>query len=120
MAGDVVTRAAAGLVGLSAGLALLGGSSLILGFLNGPMDIALFTVRQRRTDPVWLGRGFAVSMAANFMGYPIGAAIGGTLVAISLPGSVALGIGFILLGVLLGAALLPRRDPADVAPASPD
>ena len=115
----IVAPVAAGLFGITAGLALMGLSSLILGFLNGPMDIALFTVRQRRTDPLWLGRGFAVSMAANFMGYPIGAAIGGTLAAISLPGSVALGVGFILLGTLLGAVLLPRRDPNELrAPSS--
>jgi len=115
----LVVPAAAGAVGMAGGLALMGASSLLLGFLNGPMDIALFTVRQRRTDPLWLGRGFAVSMAANFMGYPIGAAIGGTLVAISLPGSVVLGVGFILLGTIIGVILLPRSDPSDVAVSSP-
>jgi hypothetical protein len=40
------------------------------------MDIALFTMRQRRTDPAWIGRAFAVSMALNFVGFPIGAATG--------------------------------------------
>src|SRR5437764_15089756 len=31
----------------------------ITGFLNGPLDIALFTLRQRRTDPGWIGPAFA-------------------------------------------------------------
>ena len=57
------------------------GAMAFQGLLNGPMDVALFTLRQRRTDPAWMGRAFAVSMSLNFLGYPIGAAIGGTLVA---------------------------------------
>src|SRR3546814_5152245 len=36
-----------------AGLALLCASQFVLGLLGGPMDIALFTIRQRRTDPAW-------------------------------------------------------------------
>jgi hypothetical protein len=80
------------------------------------MDIALFTVRQRRTDPAWMGRAFAVSMATNFMGFPIGAAIGGTLAVISLPGAVVVGVAMILLAVVLGALTIPRRDPVPDAP----
>ena len=63
-----------------------------------------------------MGRAFAVSMAANFLGYPIGAAIGGTLAAQSLPGAAVLGVVLILVGVVLGAVMVPRRDP-DEAPA---
>ncbi len=59
------------------GFALLALAMFIFGLLNGCADIALFTVRQRRTDPAWMGRAFAVSMAFNFMGFPIGAAIAG-------------------------------------------
>jgi predicted MFS family arabinose efflux permease len=101
---------AAGATGVVLGFALLGLSSLLLGFLNGPMDIALFTVRQRRTDPAWMGRAFAVSMAANFMGFPFGAAIGGALAATSLPLSVIAGGGLILAGAAL-ATMIPRTDP---------
>ena len=60
----------------------------IFGLLNGCADIALFTVRQRRTDPAWMGRAFAVSMAFNFMGFPIGAAIAGAIVTESLGAAV--------------------------------
>ncbi|MDP9483180.1 MAG: MFS transporter, partial [Chloroflexota bacterium] len=102
---------AAGATGLILGFALLGASWLLIGFLNGPMDIALFTVRQRRTDPAWMGRAFAVSMAANFMGFPFGAAIGGGLAAISLPVSVLVGTGLILAGAVLAITTIPRTDP---------
>ncbi|HSS35215.1 MAG TPA: MFS transporter, partial [Patescibacteria group bacterium] len=99
------------------GFVLLGLSSLIVGFLVGPMDIALFTVRQRRTDPAWMGRAFAVSMAFNFMGYPIGAAIGGLLVAISLTGAVGFGVAALIAGCVLAATIVPRQAP-EAGPAS--
>ena len=107
----LIVPVAGGSVSVAVGFGLLALSALVLGFLNGPMDIALFTVRQRRTDPAWMGRAFAVSMAANFLGYPIGAAIGGTLAAQSLPGAAVLGVVLILVGVVLGAVMVPRRDP---------
>ena len=52
------------------------------GLLNGPLDIALFTLRQRRTDPAWMGRAFTVSMNLNFSGFPIGAAVTGVILSI--------------------------------------
>jgi MFS family permease len=57
---------------------------LALGIATGPFDIVLFTLRQRRTDPAWLGRAFAVSMALNFVGFPVGSAIGGAVVSFSI------------------------------------
>jgi MFS family permease len=83
----------------------------IQGFLNGPMDIALFTLRQRRTDPAWLGRAFAISMSMNFMGYPFGAAIGGALVGVGTGVAIAVAVGFTALGALVAWMLLPRSAP---------
>jgi len=94
------------------GFAFLASSVLLAGFLNGPVDIAMFTVRQRRTDPAWMGRAFAVSMAANLMGFPIGAADGGALSGVSLPGTVLLAAVAALGGALLAALMVPRHDPA--------
>jgi predicted MFS family arabinose efflux permease len=54
------------------------------GASNGLFDIAMFTLRQRRTDPSWFGRAFAVSMAANSAGIPIGSALAGPLIGWSL------------------------------------
>ena len=96
-------------VGLGAGLAFLAAHSLAIGLLQGPLDIALFTVRQRRTDPAWMGRAFAVSMAVNFMGFPIGAAAAGLIATVSLPAAVGLGVVACLVGGVLAAAMIPRR-----------
>jgi MFS family permease len=96
-------------VGLGAGLVFLAAHSLAIGLLQGPLDIALFTVRQRRTDPAWMGRAFAVSMAVNFMGFPIGAAAAGAIAAVSLPAAVGLGVVACLVGGVLAAVMVPRR-----------
>ena len=93
------------------GLGLVIGSMFLFGFLTGPLDIALFTVRQRRTDPAWMGRAFAVSMALNFLGFPIGAAIAGTLASQSLPTAVSLGVVACLVAALLAARLVPVSVP---------
>ncbi len=96
-------------VGVGAGLAFLAAHSLAIGLLQGPLDVALFTVRQRRTDPAWMGRAFAVSMAVNFVGFPIGAAAAGVIASVSLPAAVALGIVACLVGGALAALMVPRR-----------
>ena len=74
----------------------------IVGAANGPYDIALFTLRQKRTDPAWMGRAFAVSMALNYAGVPIGSGVGGRLVAASIPLAIA-----VMVAVSLVAAVLP-------------
>ncbi len=83
---------------------------VVLGIATGPFDVTLFTVRQRRTDVAWMGRAFAVSMALNFAGFPIGSALGGVIVPISIE----LAIGVAILANCAGAAVaffaLPRED----------
>ena len=101
------------------GLALVFVEMLIVGVLIGPLDIALFTVRQRRTDPAWMGRAFAVSMAFNYLGVPFGAALGGLLAEASIElAIIVLGIGGSTLAALAAAFLVPRQDTASV-PVSP-
>jgi MFS family permease len=97
------------------GLTLIGAAQLLVGLVNGPFDIALFTIRQRRTDPSWLGRAFAISMGFNFVGFPVGAALSGVIAANSLGGAVALGIGACIAGGIFAAVLIPARDPAAAA-----
>jgi hypothetical protein len=94
------------------GLGLIAVAQLLTGFVSGPFDIAMFTVRQRRTDPAWLGRAFAISMGFNFIGFPIGAAATGVIAASSLGGAVALGIGAAAASGILAAVLVPARDPS--------
>jgi predicted MFS family arabinose efflux permease len=93
------------------GVLLLVIESLIVGFLYGPMDIALFTVRQRRTDPAWMGRAFAVSMAFNYLGLPVGAALAGILADRSIETAILLlGVGGALAAAAAAAFLIPRSD----------
>jgi predicted MFS family arabinose efflux permease len=93
------------------GIALLAAESLLIGLLAGPMDIALFTVRQRRTEPAWMGRAFAVSMAFNFLGVPIGAAVAGILAEGSIELAIlTLGVGGALAAAASAAFLIPRAD----------
>jgi len=87
----------------------LAASLLLNGALNGPMDIGLFTMRQRRTDPSMLGRAFAVSMAFNFLGYPIGAAVGGLLATSSLSAAIWLQVGACAAAAFLAFVLIPRQ-----------
>jgi predicted MFS family arabinose efflux permease len=82
----------------------------ISGLVNGPLDIAMFTLRQRTTDPAWMGRAFTVSMNLNFSGFPIGAAIAGAMVGYSVEGAVVFGVAANVAGVLLGFLLIPRAD----------
>jgi MFS family permease len=82
----------------------------ISGFANGPLDIAMFTLRQRRTDPAWMGRAFTVSMNLNFSGFPIGAAIAGVLVGFSIEVALLFAVAANIAAVLLAYLLIPRAD----------
>ena len=91
----------------------------IAGFLAGPIDVGALTLRQRRTEPGWLGRVLAVSMGLNLSGIPIGSAIGGSLVTRSL----SLALIFAALASIASAAMafllipstseLPSREAAE-------
>ncbi len=88
-------------------------SMAIMGAINGPMDVAMFTLRQRRTDPAWMGRAFAISMALNFSGWPIGAAIAGILATFSIEAAVLVGVAAAAAGTLMAWTLVPRDAGAD-------
>ena len=92
------------------GLALMVAMMFLFGLLNGSTDIALFTVRQRRTDPAWMGRAFAVSMAFNFVGFPVGAALAGALVTVSLAATIWVAVVSCLGAAALAAVLIPARE----------
>jgi hypothetical protein len=90
----------------------------ISGLINGPLDIAMFTLRQRRTDPAWMGRAFTVSMSLNFSGFPIGAAIAGAMVSYSIEATILFGVLANVVGVVLGYLLIPRSEPEPVVEAA--
>ena len=87
---------------------------LLVGLSNGPMDVGMFTIRQRRTDPSWVGRAFAVSMTLNFTGFPIGSALGGILVGWSIDLTVVVAALSALIGAVIIWRLVPTRDGHDL------
>ena len=89
-----------GMTGLVVGLA-------ITGMMAGPVDVALLTLRQRRTDQAWLGRVLAVSMSVNISGMPIGSALGGMLVARSMPAAFLVAALAAVLSAVASYLLIP-------------
>jgi predicted MFS family arabinose efflux permease len=79
----------------------------IIGLLNGPIDVALFTLRQRRTDPAWTGRAFAVSMSFNYLGFPIGSALAGIMAARSIEAALACSVVACLVAGALAGVMIP-------------
>jgi MFS family permease len=92
-----------------AGLAAIAATMVVFGVTNAIWDIGIFTLRQRRTDPAMVGRAFAISMALNQSGYPIGAAIAGWIAATSIDSAIIVGVAVGCVGTVLAAALLPRE-----------
>ena len=82
----------------------------ITGFLNGPIDIALFTLRQRRTDPSWTGRAFAVSMAFNYVGVPIGSGLAGAMASHSIDTAIVFGAVASFASAILAVAMVPSSE----------
>lgn len=81
---------------------------LLRGVMEGLYDVPMFTLRQRRTDPAWLGRAFAVSMSLNFVGYPVGSAIGGVLAGAGPELALGVGLAFWLVAALSLYVFVPR------------
>lgn len=81
----------------------------LFGLASGPIDIGLFALRQRRTDPRLFGRVFAVSMALNFAGIPVGSALGGPVVAHSISLALLLAAGVSVVGCVMPFLTIPDR-----------
>jgi MFS family permease len=93
-------------------------SMVVMGLAAGPMDVAMFTLRQRRTEAAWMGRAFAISMAFNFAGWPVGAAIAGLIASTSIEAAVILGIVTAAIAVVFAVTLVPEGEPAGGEPAA--
>ena len=102
-AGFAVIAFASSLAGLVAGVALIGAA-------GATMDVAMFSLRQRITDPEWFGRAFAVSMHANYSGVPVGSALSGPLLAVSTPFALIVAVGFALAAAGLTFVMVPSSE----------
>jgi len=118
--GALATAVALVALALAHSLVVAAVAMALIGLTNGPMDVALFSMRQRVTHPAWFGRAFAVSMSLNYIGFPIGSALTGPVVARSVSGAFVMATGFVLLAALASLLMLPsqRRRRVAAAPAS--
>ena len=104
-AGFAVLALAWSITGLVAGVALVGAA-------GATMDVAMFSLRQRITDPEWFGRAFAVSMHANYSGMPVGSALSGPLLAVSTPFALIVAVGFAIAAAGLTFVMVPSSERA--------
>jgi MFS family permease len=82
----------------------------LIGLMQGPIDIGMFTLRQRRTDPRWFGRAFAVSVALNSAGAPITAVVAGVILERSVEAAVVAAVLLFLVGAVLAHRVVPSPD----------
>ena len=66
-------------------------------------------LRQRRTDPAWTGRAFAVSMSFNYLGFPIGSALAGVIAARSIEAALACSATACLVAATVAIGMIPSR-----------
>lgn len=85
-------------------------SLILIAIASTPFDISFLTMRQRRTDPAQFGRAFAVSVSLNSIGAPIGSALAGPVIALSLTGALWLGVAFMLLAAALPLLVIPAEE----------
>jgi predicted MFS family arabinose efflux permease len=97
-----------GLIGLAYAHGALGAALevAVCGVANGPLVVAMVSLRQRATEPQWFGRAFAVSMNVNFSGYPIGSALAGAILGHSITLALVVAAGLCFAGGIW-PALLP-------------
>jgi MFS family permease len=106
----LVSAAGIALLPFATALPLVILAIIIFGAANGPFDIGLFTLRQRRTDPAWFGRAFAVSMSINWVGTPVGSALAGTLIGWSLNVALWAAVLAALVAAVFPLLAVPARD----------
>ena len=106
---DVVGGLAIGMLAIAGNPWLVVAAMLIAGLSNGPFDVCMFSMRQRRTDPAWFGRAFAVSMGLNWAGQPLGSALSGPLIHIGLQVAFVVAALFILVGAALVWWVIPAE-----------
>ena len=108
--GILVATVATALLAAATNLAVVAIAIGLLGLAMGPFDIGLFTLRQRRTDPAWFGRAFAVSMSLNSVGNPIGSAVAGPVIAWSLDAALWAAALMALVSAVFPIFAIPARD----------
>jgi MFS family permease len=109
IAGGMVLAALACLLDLTQMPAVVVAAMALFGLAWGPINIGLFALRQRRTDPRWFGRVFAVSMGLNIAGLPVGSALAGPVVERSVTLALIVAAVIAVVGCVTPFLLIPRE-----------
>ena len=109
LAGLLVTAAATAALPFATSVPVVAMVLIVEGIAVGPFDVALFTLRQRRTDPAWFGRAFAVSMSVNYLGSPVGSALAGPLIGWSLNAALWAAVLAALVAAVFAIATIPAE-----------
>ncbi|MDX3662784.1 MFS transporter [Streptomyces sp. ID05-26A] len=88
----------------------LGTGMALFGLVGGGLNVGLLSLRQRRTEPQWLGRVMTVSISVNLIGFPIGTALGGVLAGQSVAVAFWVAAVCAAIGAVMAAVLIPRAD----------
>ncbi len=99
------------LLAFTSSLAMVFAIAVIAGAAGSIINVGIFALRQRRTDPAWFGRAFAVSMSLNFAGAPIGSALSGPLLEQSIAVPLLLGAAISAVAVIAAILLIPKNAP---------
>jgi MFS family permease len=111
----VVTAAGVAVLALASNPLMATGGMLVAGLSIGPFDVSMFSMRQRRTDPAWFGRAFAVSMGLNWAGQPIGSAVSGPLIQLGLPLTFLVSAALIAGSAGLIRLVIPAEHPGTIS-----
>jgi predicted MFS family arabinose efflux permease len=115
MAGSLVAMAIAmSLLPRAASVWVVAAALIAAAVVEAPFDIAFLTLRQRRTDAASFGRMFAISMALNQLGQPVGSALAGPLIAWSLTGALWFAATLVAFAALLALVVIPSEGKASV------
>ncbi len=101
------------LLAFTSSLPMVFAIAVIAGAAGSVINVGIFALRQRRTDPAWFGRAFAVSMSLNFAGAPIGSALSGPLLEQSIAVPLLLGAGTSVVAVVAALVLIPGQEQAE-------
>lgn len=89
---------------IAIGIAIAGGA-------DSASSVSAFSLRQRRTARAWFGRAFAVSMALNFSGVPIGSALAGPFLGVSTTFAIIAAAALTLVGSAVVQLKIPAAAP---------
>lgn len=88
----------------------LGVGMALFGLVEGGLNVGVLSLRQRRTEPQWLGRVMTVSISVNLIGFPIGTALGGVLASQSVAVAFWVAAVCAAVGAVMATVLIPRAD----------